>query len=54
MASCATGDTGGRLQNEVEVWHDYWLTWGEDCGTIVNRKPSSVAGWDDEAVDSGV
>jgi hypothetical protein len=27
--------------------HDYWLTWGQDCGTIINRKPSSEAGWDD-------
>ena len=27
--------------------HDYWLTWGRDCGTIINRKPSSEAGWDD-------
>ena len=27
--------------------HDYWLTWGRDCGTIMNRKPSSEAGWDD-------
>jgi hypothetical protein len=27
--------------------HDYWLTWGQDCGTIINRKPSPEAGWDD-------
>ena len=27
--------------------HDYWLTWGRDCGTIINRKPSPEAGWDD-------
>jgi hypothetical protein len=27
--------------------HDYWLTWGRDCGAIINRKPSTEAGWDD-------
>ena len=27
--------------------HDYWLTWGQDCGAIINRKPSTEAGWDD-------
>ena len=27
--------------------HAYWLTWGRDCGAIINRKPSTEAGWDD-------
>ncbi len=28
--------------------HDYWTTWAEGAGYIVNRKPSVDAGWDPE------
>ena len=31
----------------VDGW-DYWLTWAEDAGSIINRKPSDEAGWDDQ------
>lgn len=26
---------------------DYWLTWADDAGAIINRKPSADAGWDE-------
>ena len=28
--------------------YDYWLTWADNCGTIINRKPTAAAGWDPE------
>ena len=31
----------------VDGW-DYWLTWADGAGTIINRKPSDEAGWDDQ------
>ena len=33
--------------------HDYWLTWGQDCGAIINRKQSTDAGWDDTTPSEG-
>jgi hypothetical protein len=31
--------------------HDYWTTCASGAGTIVNRKPSSEAGWDPEPAE---
>ena len=27
---------------------DYWTTWADNAGTIINRKPTAEAGWDPE------
>jgi hypothetical protein len=39
----------GKPYRYVEVdGFTYWTTWGGGARTIVNRKPTAQAGWDDE------